>query len=186
MQMDRRQKKTREAIFSAFSRLLEKKSYNRITVQDIIDEADIGRSTFYAHFETKDELLNSMCRQIFGHIFSNVLKAEKTHDFSEENKTLTDKLTHLLYHLKEQKKDIIRVLSGESGDLFLRYFKMYLAELFTEYKTVTDIEAPEDFVMNHYVSSFAETVKWWADKDMRYSPEEVAAFYGSVTKVLFL
>lgn len=180
--MDRRQQKTREAIFKAFSRLLEKKRYSHITVQDIIDEANIGRSTFYAHFETKDDLLNAICRQIFGHIFSDVLNAEEHHDFSHENSTLSDKLTHLLCHLKEQKQDIISVLSGESGDLFLRYFKTYLEQLFTEYEAASFAAIPRDFVMNHYASSFAEAVKWWAKEGMKTPPEKIVEYYMFLTK----
>ena len=71
--MDRRQRKTRDAIFGAFTSLLEERPYHRITVQEIIDAADVGRATFYAHFETKDYLLKDLCEELFGHIIDTAM-----------------------------------------------------------------------------------------------------------------
>ena len=56
---DRRVQRTRRLLHKALmSRVLEKK-YESITVQEILDRADVGRSTFYTHFQDKDELLVS-------------------------------------------------------------------------------------------------------------------------------
>ena len=70
--MDRRQRKTRQAIYDAFEALMASAHYRDITVAQIIERADIGRSTFYAHFETKDDLLEQMCVEMFDHIFEGV------------------------------------------------------------------------------------------------------------------
>ena len=120
--MDRRQRKTREAIYQALARLLKKKSFSKITVQEIIDEADIGRTTFYSHFETKDDLLKAMCSSIFDHVLSEHLETEDTHDFSEEKRTLPKMLEHILYHLSDEKEEIMGILETDSADLFLGYF----------------------------------------------------------------
>lgn len=175
--MDRRQQKTRAAIFQAFSKLLSTKRYSNITVQEIIDEADIGRSTFYAHFETKDELLRAMCTDIFKHVFSDELMSEQTHDFSGHKNSLEARLTHLLYHLKDSRHDIAGILSCESGELFMRYFKQYLAELFSRYRDNFSKEVPAEFLINHLTGSFAEDVLWWIHNEMKYTPEEVAKYY---------
>ncbi len=179
--MDRRQQKTRDAIFKAFSKLIGQKRYANITVQEIIDEANIGRSTFYAHFETKDELLKALCTDIFSHVFSDELMSEKTHDFSGENYVLEAKLTHILHHLKDSEKNIAGILSSESGDLFMKYFKDYLTELFSKNFNEIKVNAPADFVLNHLVGSFAETVKWWVDNSMKYTPEQTARYYIEVS-----
>ena len=84
--MDRRQQKTKIAIHQAMTTLLKKKKFEALTVQDIIDEANIGRSTFYSHFETKEELLEEICREMFAHVFSKDLAPEKSHDFSKGRK----------------------------------------------------------------------------------------------------
>ncbi len=179
--MDRRQQKTRKAIFEAFNRLLEEKHFNNITVQEILNEANVGRSTFYAHFDTKDALLKEMCTDIFDHIFSHELHSETSHDFSSSDHGLQEKITHLLYHLKDNKGNVLGVLSGESSELFMRYFKEYLRTLFDQYPNCIKEDVPREFAMNHLVGSLAEAVKWWIEEKMVMPPEEIAAYYLTMT-----
>lgn len=56
---DRRSQRTRRRLGDALTALMLEKPYDRITVQDIIARADVGRSTFYAHFDGKDGLLSA-------------------------------------------------------------------------------------------------------------------------------
>lgn len=179
--MDRRQKKTREAIFNAFSRLIEEKRYGTITVQEIIDGANVGRSTFYSHFETKDELLKVMCNDIFNHVFSEELTPETTHDFSGSGHDLESKLTHILYHLMYSHMNISGILASDSQELFMKYFKEYLADLFNDCIVIKRAQAPEEFVRNHLVGSFSETVIWWMGNGVQYKPEEIAGYFMEVS-----
>ena len=56
---DRRVRRTQKSLHQALIALLLEKNYDTITVQEVLDRADVGRSTFYAHFQSKDELLMS-------------------------------------------------------------------------------------------------------------------------------
>lgn len=170
--MDRRQRKTREAIFSAFRELLGHRRYENITVQDIIDKADVGRSTFYSHFETKDALLKAICSDIFDHIFKGDMC-----DYPGQTRSLEEKLAHILWHLKDHKKDISGLLSCESADLFMGYIKAYLSELFILHLKDFDKAVPEDFLLNHLTNSFCAVIKWCNGKNMEFSPEETARLF---------
>lgn len=185
--MDRRQQKTREAIFEAFSEILTFKPFSRITVQEIIDAANVGRSTFYDHFATKDDLLKEMCIDIFSHIFSEELTSERTHDFSSLEKNNIDALvTHLLYHLQDNRKKISGMLNSASSELFLRFFKKYLnnfvAVYFIREGSLQQGKVPEDFLVNHITGSFIEALRWWFDQKNPCSPEELAEYFSAVIK----
>lgn len=179
--MDRRQKKTRLAVYDAFTELLETRSYSSVTVQEIIDKANIGRSTFYSHFETKDELLKSLCTDIFDHVFSEGLEKEKTHDFSS-NHEFRAAITHILYHLQDSRSYIKGILTGESGEIFNRYFKEYLQKIFANELKKRSVDVPEEYLLNHLVAGFAETVRWWMQKP-EYQPEEIADFFFQVMPI---
>lgn len=171
--MDRRQRKSREAIFRAFSNLLKRKRYEHISVQDIIDEADISRSTFYAHFETKDMLLKAMCGDIFDHIFSGDLCA-----YEQQDQSLQSRLAHVLWHLLERKEDVLGILASESGELFMAFFRERLTLLFSQQRKALSV--PTDYWMNHLVGSFTETLRWWAKEAMVTPPQTVANYYMQV------
>ena len=178
--MDRRQLKTRRAIFEAFTDLLQEKSYSAVTVQDIIDRADIGRSTFYSHFETKDELLRAMCSEIFEHVFSQDLSKEKTHDFSDDPGDVRGEITHILYHLWDSRTYLRAILSSESGSIFLQYLEAYLRQLFGEELEKVETDIPKDYLLHHMIKDFEETVRWWM-KNPEYSPEEISRFFFAAT-----
>ena len=156
--MDRRQQKTREAIFNAFRILLAKKSYTHITVQEILDTANIGRSTFYAHFETKDELLKAVCKELFGHIIDSAMDKSHTHGLYSEKEAPQSVFCHLLQHLQENDNNILGLLSCESSEIFLRYFKDSLNELiktqFIIHNHSNNQDLPQDFLVNHISGSF--------------------------------
>lgn len=178
--MDRRQKKTREAIFRALRSLLERKQYNAVTVQEIIDEADIGRSTFYAHFETKDDLLRQLCSDIFHHVFTDLLPQEED---TLDRRNLELKLGHILYHLQENSANVTSIIAADTDGLFMEYFKQYLTGLFNRYTMLFPANVPEDFLIHHLVGSFAETVKWWITEGTSRTPEETAGFYMQVLQM---
>ncbi len=179
--MDRRQRKTREAIFSAFRALLSEKNYNNISVQEIIDKADVGRATFYAHFATKDFLLKELCEELFSHIINS---ARVTGDESNHYKCKFDGdsvFLHLLKHLEENDNNILGLLSSQNNEIFLRYFKSNLKNLvIAEYVDSGKIKTeklPQDYLVNHISSSFVETVEWWITQKKKESPEKIAEYF---------
>lgn len=182
--MDRRQQKTRAAIFIAFSTLLAKKSYSKITVQEIIDTANIGRTTFYAHFETKEDLLKTLCEELFGHIIDSAMDCTHTHGLYSDRNAPESVFCHLLQHLQENGGNILGLLSCESSELFLRYFKDSLNKLiesqFVNQNRKINKDIPQDFLINHISSSFVEMVLWWIKSRMKQTPEELDRYFRAV------
>lgn len=180
--MDRRQQKTRQAIFTAFEHLLATTPYDKITVAAIIDAANVGRSTFYAHFPTKDDLFKALCDAICAHVTAHRGGAEPTHDFEGKRDTRSA-ITHMFYHLQAEGRPIARVLASDAAGLFLEPFRRALKAVFAR-ELASAIAArddlPADFLLGHLVATFVETVRFWIDGGRRATPEELAACFCAV------
>ena len=179
--MDRRQRKTREAIFHAFTELLSEKNYNKISVAEIIETADVGRATFYAHFETKDFLLKALCEELFCHIFDVANSQPSVHKHIFNGDTSDPVFLHLLQHLQKNDNNILALLSSQNNELFLQYFKSNLQTLAANQLPVfaarKNEKLPDSFWINHIAATFVETLQWWIDTGMKESPETIAEYF---------
>ncbi|MBQ7897986.1 MAG: TetR/AcrR family transcriptional regulator [Clostridia bacterium] len=178
--MDRRQKKTRSAIFSAFIELLDKKDYGKISVQEIIDEADVGRATFYMHFETKDFLLKALCEELFEHILDCSNGKSGNHSHYSSCKRQCGAFSHLFEHLKENDDNLLKLLSSRNNELFVSYFKENLNKMVeeqVEFANKIDKLMPKEFIVNHISATFVDTVMWWIKGGKKESTDTMVGYF---------
>lgn len=113
---DRRIDRTRKLLTDSLIELILEKGYETVTVQDIIDRANVGRSTFYAHFENKEQLL-----------FSG--RSWLTEDFFDESGTAADQLTlgvnltALFDHVVVNHRLAKAMLGRSSGELVINHIQ---------------------------------------------------------------
>ncbi|VUX01941.1 TetR/AcrR family transcriptional regulator [Streptococcus vestibularis] len=166
---DRRITKTRKAIYNAFLQLLNQKDYEAITVQEIIDLADVGRSTFYSHYESKELLLDELCKKLFHHLF------ERDEYFSPQ-----DYLDHIFQHFKKNQDHVTSLLLSKN-DYFSRQlhkelehdvYPMLADELVQSHPNI-----PHSYLKHLVVTNFIETLSWWLKNGKSYTGHEVVQFY---------
>lgn len=172
---DRRITKTRKAIYGAFLQLLNQKEYESITVQEIIDLADVGRSTFYSHYESKELLLGELCRYLFHHLFER-----------EENISIEEYLAHIFLHFKKNQDHVTSLLFSKN-DYFLRQLQKELEHhvypMVAEDLQVSYPNIPASYLKHFVVSNFIETLTWWLREGKSYKEEEVVRFYLDVMEM---
>ena len=179
--MDRREIKTRAAIFAAFIDLLSRKRFEQITVGEIIEGANIGRATFYAHFETKQFLLKALCEELFCHIMDAVEHNPHMHKHIFSCNPPESAFVHLFHHIKQNDNHILDLLSSTNNDLFLYYFQENLESLVARQLPCfqhrkMDI-LPESYWNEHICAVFTHTVKWWIANGMQQSPEQITQYF---------
>jgi len=176
--MDRRQEKTKKEIFKAFTNLLLNESYSRITVSDVIGEADVGRTTFYSHYSTKDELLEDYCLCLFEDVKEKAKKAV----ISEDN--LKNKTCAFTDSLNSSRYKVIELMTSQNRELIIKYFKDYLKEPVAQqlnsntFGVIGGIE--DEFLINYISSTFFETMLWWISRGRKESTGEITTRFLSI------
>jgi AcrR family transcriptional regulator len=170
---DQRIRRTCERLGSALVALIQEKSIDDVTVQEVLDRASVGRSTFYLHYRDKDDLLLSQLEK-FLETMSTTLSIRQ-----EESHRVVP-VAELFAHIGDQKK-LYRALadSGRLNDFFdlaQGYFARGIERRLAESKRLSNLRLsnlpqPE---LGARASALAGSVlsllRWWLDRGAKESP----------------
>ncbi|MDR1605873.1 MAG: TetR/AcrR family transcriptional regulator [Streptococcaceae bacterium] len=167
--VDLRIKRTHKLITQAFIKLLASKTFDKITINDISDEAMINRATFYSHFKDKFDLFEQLIDKFLAD-FAAVLDQET---LIEKNSVNVKKIEHTLsrfYTFIQDNPDIARLIITHSNQEFLS--KRLLAILSERYSEIfqsldvrnDDLKIPTEFVVSYITSIFTSTLYWWIEQ----------------------
>jgi len=172
---DRRSRRTRRLLAEALISLLPEKRYDRITVQDIIDRADVGRSTFYAHYRDKEDLLISE--------FTRVLDVLMQHDSPDEagSQQVLPSLG-LFRHIQEQHQLYKSLVRGRGVDFLFNAGHQHLSATMERRLAALAVDAdqlavPLPILAEYLAGTLITLLRWWLDRDMPYTPERMHAIF---------
>jgi len=174
---DRRVVRTRQLLRDALVSLILERGYDEVTVQDVLDRANLGRSTFYAHYRNKDDLLFSGFEE-----FAAGLHA-RTHSATGEGPA--DFSLHLFRHVAQMRR-LLKALWGHQGSraIMKRSEAAMGAVLRRQVEQMAREKSPSvplDIVTHYIASSLMALITLWLDRDLPYTAEQMDAMFRQLT-----
>ncbi len=180
---DRRIQRTRQLLSTALLKLIEERGYDSLTVNDITEQANVGRATFYLHYQDKEQLLVESLEEMFSQLEDSIEPLSEA--MGEEHYSTATRL--LFQHFGEHHR-LYRVLLTEKGAamVFPRLLEILsqIAEQIAEQDVISksltvSVEPPQTRISTnlvaHYVAgAFLGSVVWWLNNNKPYSVEQMA------------
>lgn len=176
---DRRVQRTRELLQKALIELISERGYDAVTIRDIVDRANVGRTTFYLHYNSKDELFVSCHEAII-----SKFRISPFHPLSRAELLAPEAppgMTSAYRHLEEARTLLYSVFQGKDGLLILRRMRDWSAR---------DIEAnlrsafpeedsliPLDVLALYLAGAQIGLVQWWLEKRQPHTLEDLAHMF---------
>jgi AcrR family transcriptional regulator len=178
--VDRRIQRTRQLLHGALMSLIQEKGYEALSVQDIIDRANVGRATFYAHFDSKEDLLASGIEGLRASLKERQRQALAT---GGRDDATVFAFTHELFGHANEHRNVFRAMVGKrSGAVVQQLLQKMLVDLVRDEvkrmmpsgdTTAVPVEAMAQFIG----SGLFGLLMWWGNGKMRLLVEEVDSIF---------
>jgi AcrR family transcriptional regulator len=177
---DRRIQRTRQLLRGALFSLIQEKGFEALSVQNIIDRANVGRATFYAHFDNKEDLLLAGLDELRAS-----LKERQREAFSRgrgvEERAFA--FSHEMFVHADEHRELFRAMAGkQSGAVIQQVLHKMLVDLVREdmkamVPRATASAVPSEALVQFIGGGLFGLLMWWLDGKMRLPVGEVNALF---------
>lgn len=182
--MDRRIQRTHDVLHQALISLMIEKGYEVITVQDIIDRANVVRSTFYTHYTGKQDLLLRGLKNLSRNLLEHQRAAlGKKGSFRDRGFGFS---LAFFEHVHSHRPVYHAIVGRQSGTVVFSELRAMLADLVrNELKTISPHERmsdlPRNAVIHFVVGALMSVITWWMDERSKLLPAEVDVIFRRLT-----
>lgn len=182
---DRRVGRTRKLLEDSLHDLILEKGYDAVTVQDIIDRANVGRSTFYAHYTDKQNLLFSHFAELEAHLSEQqrLVRARST----EPVERVFGFSLAMFRHANEYRRLWAMVVGKQTGAAIVRQIQSIIEKIVG--REIAALAArgsatavPPAVITQHVVTAMLGLLTWWLNEGSKYSAEEVDRMFRVLVK----
>lgn len=172
--IDRRVARTRATLHQTLMSLILKQGYEAITIRDICDAANVGRSTFYAHYASKEDLMRGGIENL-RHVLLDRPRDALTTPGDIGHQRFGFSLT-LFEHARDH-MDLHRGLVG-GGTVALGIIRGILADVVRDEFAATAgknsaVAIPQEFIVQYVVGAYMAVLTWWLDRGAKPPPAEI-------------
>jgi len=170
---DRRVLRTRRMLRDALIELITQRGWDNISVQDVCDRADVGRSTFYTHFADKEELLLGGFDDL-----RKMLRAQKSATSGDTLAFVRGLIEHAFEH-----SQLFRAIIGKrAGHIVEKRFRQTVTALVKDDLASHGLAGRALDLTTHYVGgALVELLTWWIDTRNALQPTELEQLFHRLT-----
>lgn len=169
-------KRSKKTIVDAMMHLLHDKSYEKITIKEIMEKAEMARRTFYGNFSSKDEIMH----YYFGGLFERLRNR-----MNKEGMTSPKKLAETLFELVLEDKDNMMV-AKKQGLLNMALLEKYSSEFsqfFSKNVTTKSNHKAFKYAAGFYLGGVWKVLDQWLGEGAKDSPQKMADMFQSIMNV---
>jgi AcrR family transcriptional regulator len=162
---DRRTLRTRRMLRDSLLSLILEKGYDAVTIEEITERADLGRTTFYLHYKDKEDLLLKSIEAISHELLSQI----------SDNPPIP-----LVFQHAAENADLYRIiLRGEGAYRATGWLREMISSAARDFLVMKQAHEnlPIEVFSNYFAGSLLGLLTWWLESDMPYPPEEMAEMY---------